>query len=142
MVFLQVANAMVTSWSGPPAMLSIFRRFFGSFSAPHIIKLNNFSNFQMYFLQKSIPSAMAGLRTAHGICPPEVIRFLLDLFKYNDNSRNHYSDVYYRSVLVDSLGDTITPVISVVQQGAPITSENLSTDTKYFSFNSCNNINY
>lgn len=56
----KVANQMVASWSGPPAMLNIFRKFFGSFSAPHIIKLNNFSNFQLYFLQKAIPVAMAG----------------------------------------------------------------------------------
>lgn len=73
---------------------------------------------------------MAGLRNAHGICPPEVIRFLLDLFKYNDNSKNRYSDNYYRAVLVEALGCTVTPVVSVVQQGAPITSESLSADTK------------
>lgn len=56
----KIANAMVTTWQGPPAMLAIFRKFFGSFSAPHIIKQNNFSNFQLYFLQKTIPVAMAG----------------------------------------------------------------------------------
>lgn len=56
----KVATAMVTTWQGPPAMLAIFRKFFGSFSAPHIIKQNNFSNFQHYFLQKNIPVAMAG----------------------------------------------------------------------------------
>ena len=70
------------------------------------------------------------MRTTHGICPPEVIRFLLDLFKYNDNTRNHYSDNYYRAALVDALGNAITPVVSVVQQGTPITSENLSADAK------------
>lgn len=46
---------MVTSWTGPPAMQQIFRKFFGSFSAQHIIKQNNFSNLQHYFLQKTIP---------------------------------------------------------------------------------------
>lgn len=140
---------MITTWQGPPAMLAIFRKFFGSFSARHIIKQNNFSNFQHYFLQKTIPVAMAGewiyekkfsksiivlstgLRTSHGICPSEVFRFLLDLFKYNDNSRNLYSDNYYRASLVDALGQSITPVVSVVQQGAPITAENLSADAKY-----------
>ncbi|XP_073840548.1 TATA-box binding protein associated factor 2 isoform X2 [Musca autumnalis] len=126
----KVANQMVTQWSGPPAMLNIFRKFFGSFSAPHIIKQNNFSNFQLYFLQKVIPVAMAGLRTSHGICPPEVLRFLFDLFKYNDNTRNHYSDVYYRSALVNALGHSITPVVSVVLRGTPITSDSLSADAK------------
>jgi transcription initiation factor TFIID subunit 2 len=66
---------------------------------------------------QTIPVAMAGLRNTHGICPPEVIRFLLDLFKYNDNSKNRYSDNYYRASLVEALGATVTPVISVVQQG-------------------------
>lgn len=56
---------MVTTWQGPPAMLAIFRKFFGSFSAPHIIKQNNFSNFQLYFLQKTIPVAMAGKSRNH-----------------------------------------------------------------------------
>lgn len=120
-------------------MLTIFRKMFGSFSAPHIVRQNNFDNFQHYFLQKTIPVAMAGtfctailssislhstqninfstgLRNQHGICPPEVIRFLLDLFKYNDNSKNHYSDNYYRASLIDALTATITPVISVVHQ--------------------------
>lgn len=56
-----------------------------------------------------------GLRNIHGICPPEVLRFLLDLFKYNDNSKNHFSDNYYKAALVDALAATITPVISVLQ---------------------------
>lgn len=126
----KVANAMISSWAGPPAMLTIFRKMFGSFSAPHIIKQNNFDNLQHYFLQKTIPVAMAGLRNIHGICPPEVVKFLLDLFKYNDNSKNHFSDNYYRAALVDALAATITPVISVLQPGAPITADSLSADSR------------
>ena len=121
---------MVSSWVGPPAMLTVFRKLFGSFSCPHILRQNNFTNFQHYFLQKAIPVAMAGLRNAQGVCPPEVLRFLLDLFKYNDNSKNRYSDNYYRAALVEALGTTITPVISVMQNATTITSDNLSPDTK------------
>ncbi|KAL4703454.1 hypothetical protein ACJJTC_010774 [Scirpophaga incertulas] len=126
----EVANAMISTWVGPPAMLTIFRKMFGSFSAPHIIKQNNFDNLQHYYLQKTIPLAMAGLRNIHGICPPDVVRFLLDLFKYNDNSKNHFSDNYYKAALVDALAATITPVISVLHPGAPITVDSLSADTK------------
>ncbi|ENN80134.1 hypothetical protein YQE_03442, partial [Dendroctonus ponderosae] len=127
----KVANAMVANWSGPPAMLTIFRKFFGSFAAPHIIKQNSFQNFQHYFLQKNIPLAMSGLRNAHGICPKDVMRFLLELFKYNDNSKNRFSDNYYRAALVQALGNAITPVVSMaVQQGSSITADNLSADTK------------
>ncbi|XP_029050088.1 transcription initiation factor TFIID subunit 2 [Osmia bicornis bicornis] len=125
----KVANAMVATWAGPPAMLAIFRKLFGSASCRRIIKQNNFSNFQHYFLQKTIPVAMAGLRNAHGICPPEVLAFLMDLFKYNDNSKNRYSDNYYRAALIEALGSTVTPVISI-QQGTAITAESLSIDTK------------
>ena len=50
----QVANGMVSSWAGPPAMLMIFRKLFGSFSCQHIVRQNNFANFQHYFLQKVI----------------------------------------------------------------------------------------
>ena len=51
----KVANAMIANWAGPPAMLTIFRKLFGSFSCPHIMKQNNFQNFQHYYLQKVIP---------------------------------------------------------------------------------------
>lgn len=137
---------MVTSWSGPPAMMAIFTKLFGSFSCPHIIKQNNFSNLQHYFLQKvrslfeinntrnklrafysntvfslqTIPVSMAGLRNAHGLCPPDVLKFLFDLIKYNDNSKNRYSDNYYRAALIDALSATITPVISLSEQGLVI----------------------
>uniref|UniRef100_A0A8D9B9A4 Transcription initiation factor TFIID subunit 2 n=1 Tax=Cacopsylla melanoneura TaxID=428564 RepID=A0A8D9B9A4_9HEMI len=129
-VLTKIANAMVTTWSGPPAMFTIFRKLFGSFAAPHIIKQNDFTTLQNYFLQKTIPVAMAGLRTAHDICPQEVIRFLLDLFKYNDNSKNRFSDVYYRAALIEALGNTITPVISVMQRGSEISPDSLSEDMK------------
>ena len=45
---------MVSSWAGPPAMLMIFRKLFGSFSCQHIVRQNNFANFQHYFLQKVV----------------------------------------------------------------------------------------
>ena len=44
--------------------------------------------------------AMAKLRNSHGVCPPEVLKFILDLFKYNDNTKNTFSDNYYRAALV------------------------------------------
>ena len=43
---------MVGVWAGPPAMMTIFRKMFGSHSCPAIIRQNNFSNFQNYFLLK------------------------------------------------------------------------------------------
>lgn len=77
---------------------------------------------------------MAGLRNAHGICPPDVLAFLMDLFKYNDNSKNRYSDNYYRAALIEALGATVTPVISV-QQGYIIFNTIASNLTEITFFN-------
>ena len=60
---------------------------------------------------------MAGLRTSVGLCPPEVIKFLFDLFKYNDNSKNKFSDCYYIAALIDALGETVTSAISSLAGG-------------------------
>jgi len=46
---------------------------------------------------QAIPLAMATLRNVHNICPAEVHQFLLDLFKYNDNSQNKVV-LYFTSV--------------------------------------------
>ena len=60
----------------------------------------------------------------------QVLNFLLDLFKYNDNSKNTFADNYYRAALVEALGETVTPVVSMVRNDGVITSESLADDTK------------
>ncbi|ESP05566.1 hypothetical protein LOTGIDRAFT_228096 [Lottia gigantea] len=126
-----VANSMVSSWAGPPAMMTIFRKTFGSHSCPSIIRQNNFNNFQHYFLLKTMPKAMAQLRNIHSICPMEVMRFLIDLFKYNDNSKNKYSDNYYRAALIEALCETVTPAVTTVSLSGPgLSTDYLSTDMR------------
>lgn len=56
----KVCNAMATTSEGPPALLVIFKKMYGSFANSSICKQNDFSNLQSYFLQKEIPVAMAG----------------------------------------------------------------------------------
>lgn len=135
MALTNVANEMAAKATGPPAppvMINVFRKLYGSFSCPQIPKLNNFSNFQLYFLQKTLPVSMAGLRSAHKICPPEVLRFILDLFKYNDNSKNKFSDNYYRSALIDALAASVTPCVSAVLARTSLQpqAESLPQETK------------
>ncbi|KAJ8315654.1 hypothetical protein KUTeg_007804 [Tegillarca granosa] len=127
----KVANSMVASWQGPPAMMTIFRKMFGSHSCPAIIRQNSFTNFQHYFLLKTIPIAMAHLRNIHTMCPPDVFRFIMELFKYNDNSKNKYSDNYYRASLIDAVSATITPAITMVTfPGQVVSAENLTPETR------------
>lgn len=129
---LQIANSMMSTWTGPPAMKSLFTRMFCCKSCPNIVKTNSFINFQSYFLQKAwtwpsnalvhfcvgllvirffrivimkgtccnltrsfsflsvqtMPVAMALLRDVQNLCPKEVLNFILDLIKYNDNRKN------------------------------------------------------
>ena len=96
---------MVVNWAGPPAMISLFRKMYGSHSCPDIVRRNHFNNFQHYFLQKALVVAMSKQRNIHGICPPEILKFVLDLFKYNDNSRNKVcywdTDVICSPLLLD-----------------------------------------
>lgn len=136
----KVANDMAITttsggWQAPTSMINIYKRLFGSHSCPHIIRLNNFSptNLQSYFLQKTIPKALAGLRVPpHRICPPEVLKFLLDLFKYNDNSKNNFSDNYYRASLIEALAETVTPVVVSLFNSAMqnTTFDQLPSETK------------
>lgn len=43
-----------------------------------------------------MPVAMALLRDVHNLCPKEVLTFILDLIKYNDNRKNK---VRYLSII-------------------------------------------
>ncbi|CAH1772868.1 unnamed protein product [Owenia fusiformis] len=127
----KVANAMSINWVGPPAMIQIFQKMFGSHANKNIVRLNNFTHFQQYYIQKSIPVAMASLRNVHNICPPEVVRLILDLVKYNDNGKNKFDDNYYKASLIDSLADTITPAVAMLAlpgQGPSVNS--LGSETR------------
>ncbi|AAF36740.1 unknown protein; 58745-68005 [Arabidopsis thaliana] len=53
----------------------------------------------------AIPHAIAIVRGAEGKSPREAVEFILQLLKYNDNSGNSYSDVFWLAVLVQSVGD-------------------------------------
>uniref|UniRef100_A0A6I8S9I2 Transcription initiation factor TFIID subunit 2 n=1 Tax=Xenopus tropicalis TaxID=8364 RepID=A0A6I8S9I2_XENTR len=124
----KIANSMVSTWTGPPAMKSLFTRMFCCKSCPNIVKTNNFLNFQSYFLQKTMPVAMALLRDVHNLCPKEVLSFILDLIKYNDNRKNKFSDNYYRAELIDALSNSVTPAVSVNNESR--TLDNLNADVR------------
>ncbi|XP_067931725.1 transcription initiation factor TFIID subunit 2-like [Watersipora subatra] len=124
-----VANEMASTWAGPPAMMNMFKKKFGSYSAPDIVRQLRFKNFQLYYLQRAIPLAMASLRNTHSICPSEVLKFIFDLFKYSDNSRNKYSDCYYTASLVEAATNTITPAIILASAGS-MDHQTLSNESK------------
>lgn len=53
--------------------------------------MNDLSN---NFIKQTMPVAMALLRDVHNLCPKEVLMFILDLIKYNDNRKNKVKNVF------------------------------------------------
>lgn len=56
----------------------------------------NFPNVKsdVNFITQTMPVAMALLRDVHNLCPKEVLMFILDLIKYNDNRKNKVKTVF------------------------------------------------
>ncbi|KAL2708291.1 Transcription initiation factor TFIID subunit 2 [Kluyveromyces marxianus] len=96
---------------GPRHLIKIFRELF-CYNDSNIPKNNDFSDYQKYMLQKSIPKFLALVRNDEGVCPSFVKQFLLDVVRYNDNSGNIYNDTFYVSQLLESLVNcTLSDVI-------------------------------
>ncbi|VDP80874.1 unnamed protein product [Echinostoma caproni] len=93
-------------------LFPIFWQLFSSPAARGLIRQNNFQNLQHYFLMRTMIRSLATLRVQQ-VCPREVLSFVTDLLRQNDNSRNAYSDCYYRADLIKTLKDTLTPAIVV-----------------------------
>ena len=78
-----------------------------------------------------MPQAMALLRTAHGACVPDVHRFLLDLLKYNDNTKNRYADYYYKAALLSALATTVCSLGHYSREARiPTTPDDLAIDVR------------
>lgn len=127
----EVSNKMIHMWNGPLPFISTFKKLFMTSSGQNLVNSNNFSDLQLYFLQKNIPIAMGHVRSTHNLCPSEIIRFLIDLIKFNENSKNNFSDCYYRAALIDALGSTLSASIASLQNDSfGPKSANLSQDMR------------
>ena len=144
---------MANTWTGTLATLSFYRRVFMSTSSTltststtasstttssstagttNIVRINDFTNPQMYMIQKTIPQAIALQRNKDRVCPPEVINFLFELIHFNENSKNRFSDAFYRSSLIDALGNTLTNIglTSTTTNIDLLLNHSLDTNTK------------
>lgn len=124
-----VFSDVISNWTGARKMIDIFTHFFCCATKRPIITLNNFSNFRHYFLQRALLTSMSLLRDSQGTPPPDIVRFILDVIKLNDNSRNRYADNYYRATLVTCLTNMITPAVTLTTD-RPFTADELSRDVR------------
>ena len=116
-VLADVWTKMASSWNGPLPLVAFYKKHFMLLThggGGNIVKSNDFVDLQAYFLQTSLPLAMASVRNAHNVCHSDVVRFLLDIVKFNENSRNKFSDCCLRASLVDALSATLSPCVSSV----------------------------
>lgn len=93
-----------TDWAGMLHLVKYYRakRFDPSIGLP---KPNDFHDFPEYFVLEAIPHAVATVRTVDNKSPREAVEFILQLLKYNDNSGNPYSDVFWLAALVEAIGE-------------------------------------
>ncbi|KAH7702060.1 TATA binding protein associated factor [Aphelenchoides avenae] len=116
---------------GPIPLIAYFQSLYGSTSAPQIPRLNNFlvtsTSLQKYFLMLALPHAIGRMRTHGRQCPQEVISFIHNLVRYNDNSINRYSDDHYRASLITALSSTLVAAEHLGDNSRP---ESLSSEAR------------
>ncbi|CAA0837832.1 Transcription initiation factor TFIID subunit 2 [Striga hermonthica] len=109
-VRIQAAYALATTtsedtdWTGLFHLINFYksRRFDPNIGLP---RPNDFHDFQEYFVLEAIPHAVSMVRSSDKKSPREGVEFILQLLKYNDNSGNAYSDVFWVAALVQSVGE-------------------------------------
>jgi hypothetical protein len=67
------------------------------------LRANDFSDFEGYFVQRAVATAIASIRDVSNCSPEDTFSFLIGLLDSNDNSRNAYSDNYYVASLIHLL---------------------------------------
>ncbi|KAI9750345.1 MAG: hypothetical protein M4579_006501 [Chaenotheca gracillima] len=93
-------------WIGLFHLEKAFQDFFCLPGSP-MTRSNDFSDRTSYFIQRTIPQAMAKVRDNSGKAPLRVKRFLLDILKFNDNANNEYSDSHYVAHIMTAITETL-----------------------------------
>lgn len=89
-------------------LLKAFRKLF-CFDKSNIPVANSFDDFGIFFLQKSFPKILGGIRDDDGKVPKRIKEFLLNLVRYNDNSNNDFQDCFYVKELLEALTQAVIP---------------------------------
>ncbi|PUZ70664.1 hypothetical protein GQ55_2G251900 [Panicum hallii var. hallii] len=90
---------------------------------------NDFHDIPEYYVLEAIPHAVALVRSSDKNSPKGAIEFILQLLKYNDNNGNIYSDVYWLSAMVQSIGE-----LELGQQGMGFLSSLLKRIDRLLQF--------
>lgn len=88
------AGSADVHWIGLDHLLRTFKNLFYNPDGTQLLP-NTFADFCNYHLQKILPLAMAQVQDKEGRTPSDVLEFLLDLLKNNDNSLNAVSYIFF-----------------------------------------------
>lgn len=86
---------------------------------PCIPRANDFSDFAEYFIKRALVQAISNVRNERGRTLPQVKKFIINLLRYNDNSKNKFVDDFYTATLVSSLASAFVPRKSFWGQYVP-----------------------
>lgn len=119
---------MAITWTGAADLLQVTKKLLCA-GVPPIPIRNDFSDVQRYMLQKSMPRALASLRTQHGVPPSDVVQFVVDLMHYIENGKNAYDDSVLRATYVDAIAATL-PATGRQASASPPTLSACSADVR------------
>ncbi|KAL4266270.1 Transcription initiation factor TFIID subunit 2 [Pleurotus pulmonarius] len=72
------------------------------FAHTYVPKPNDFSEMPEYFVRKALVNAISRIRFENGKAPAVVRQFLIDQLRYNDNTKNPYSDGFYICTVISA----------------------------------------
>ncbi|MCO5565704.1 hypothetical protein L7F22_019378 [Adiantum nelumboides] len=96
--------------------------------APSIPKANDFSDYADYFVKRALIQAISNVRNQHGRSLPQVKRFIINLLRYNDNSKNRFVDDFYIAGLISCLAHAFVPLDSHWGQYVPANEDPSAID--------------
>lgn len=92
--------------SGAKELIELYKTQFFDQTQRALPDPNNFHDFPLYFIRRSILQGLTKARDYLGDCPTFVQDFLMLLLKNNDNSDNQFSDCFFLADLIVALAKT------------------------------------
>ncbi|KAI9203514.1 uncharacterized protein BJ171DRAFT_509817 [Polychytrium aggregatum] len=111
LALVQCATAEL-DWAGLNNLLKLYREEFCYPIADKTISIpkpNSFTRIQDYFVKKALVIALSRIRNDEEHSPSAVRRFLLSILKFNNNTGNEFSDCYFVSSVISSIGSAFLP---------------------------------
>lgn len=108
--------------------------------APSIPKANDFSDYAEYFVKRALIQAISNVRNEHGRSLPQVKRFIINLLRYNDNSKNRFVDDFYIAGLISCLAHAFVPLDSLWGQYVPADEDPSAVDDEMLLGSACQEV--